>query len=119
MDLSGYMIRDTPRSIAFYRDALGLEPASVYPDDRMAEYHFADGMTFGLFGGGAGVGIPFQPGNGILFAVDDLDTRVTAPKRRGIPVLIEREMPLFFMAMMTDTEGNGIFSHERKSAARA
>ncbi len=26
MDLSGYMVEDAPRAIAFYRDVLGLEP---------------------------------------------------------------------------------------------
>jgi len=31
MDLSGYMVKDAPRAIAFYRDVLGLEPAFVYP----------------------------------------------------------------------------------------
>lgn len=36
MDLSGYMVKDAPRAIAFYRDVLGLEPTRVYPEDRGA-----------------------------------------------------------------------------------
>ena len=48
MDLSGYMVKDAARAIAFYRDVLGLEPVMTYPDNRGAEYEFADGTTFGL-----------------------------------------------------------------------
>jgi predicted enzyme related to lactoylglutathione lyase len=114
MDLSGYMVKDAPRAIAFYRDVLGLEPVMVYPGDRGAEYELPDGTTFGLWGGGGAV-MPFQPSNGILFAVDDLDAAVAAVKARGIPVLMEHETPVCFMAMVHDTEGNSVFLHKRKS----
>ncbi|MDQ6827195.1 MAG: VOC family protein [Candidatus Eremiobacteraeota bacterium] len=116
MDLSGYMVKDASRAIGFYRDVLGLEPVMVYPDNRGAEYELADGTTFGLWGGGGAV-MPFQPGNGILFAVDDLDAAVLAVKARGIPVHMEHETPVCFMAMISDTEGNSVFLHKRKSAA--
>ena len=59
MDLSGYMVKDTPRAIEFYRDVLGLEPVRLYPDNRGAEYELPDGTTFGLWGGGGAV-MPFQ-----------------------------------------------------------
>lgn len=115
MDLSGYMVKDASRAIGFYRDVLGLVPAIVYPDNKGAEYELADGTTFGLWGG-AGDVMPFQPGNGILFAVDDLDAAVAAVKTRGIPVHMEHETPVCFMAMINDTEGNSIFLHKRKTA---
>ncbi len=89
MDLSGYMVKDAARAIAFYRDVLGLEPAVVYPDNRGAEYEFPDGTTFGLWGGGGRV-MPFQPSNGILFAVDDFDAAVAALKARNIPLIMQR-----------------------------
>ncbi len=114
MDLSGYMVKDASRAIGFYRDVLGLEPVAVYPDNRGAEYELADGTTFGLWGGGGGV-MPFQPSNGILFAVDDLAAAVAAVKARGIPVLMERETPACFMAMINDTEGNTVTLHKRKA----
>ena len=114
MDLSGYMVKDAQRAIAFYRDGLGLEPVKVYPDNRGAEYEFADGTTFGLWGGGGAV-MPFQPSNGILFAVDDLDAAVAAVKARGIPVLMEHETPVCTMAMINDTEGNSVVLHKRKA----
>lgn len=116
MDLSGYMVKDAPRAIAFYRDVLGLEPVLVYPDDRGAEYALPDGTTFGLWGGGGKV-MPFQPSNGILFAVDDLDAAVAAVKARGIPVIMQQETPVCFMAMIHDTEGNIVTLHKRKTAA--
>lgn len=115
MDLSGYMVKDGARAIAFYRDVLGLEPVKLYPDNRGAEYELPDGTTFGLFGGGGAV-MPFQPGNGILFAVDDLDSAVASLEARGIPILMRNETPNCFMAMIHDTEGNSIFLHKLKSA---
>lgn len=114
MDLSGYMVKDAPRAIAFYRDVLGLEPVVVYPDNRGAEYEFPDGTTFGLWGGGGAV-MPFQPSNGILFAVDDFDAAVDAVKARGIPILMQHETPNCFMAMIADTEGNLVTLHKRKA----
>lgn len=114
LDLSGYMVKDAGRAIAFYRDVLGLEPVKVYQDNRGAEYEFADGTTFGLWGGGGAV-MPFQPSNGILFAVDDLDAAVAALKARGIQVHMERETPVCFMAMINDTEGNLVTLHKRKA----
>jgi len=113
MDLSGYMVKDARRAIEFYRDVLGLEPVKVYPDNRGAEYEFGDGATFGLWGGGGAV-MPFQPSNGILFAVDDLTAAVAAVKARGIPVLMEHETPVCSMAMINDTEGNLVTLHKRK-----
>lgn len=115
MDLSGYMVKDAPRAIAFYRDVLGVEPVTVYPDGRGAEYELPDGTTFGLWGGGGRV-MPFQPSNGILFAVDDLDAAVAAVKERGIAVLMENETPACRMAMIHDTEGNIVTLHKRKVA---
>jgi len=116
LDLSGYMVKDAARAIAFYRDVLGLEPARMYPDNRGAEYELPDGTTFGLWGGGGNV-MPFQPSNGILFAVDDFDAAVAAVKARDIPVLMERETPVCFMAMIHDTEGNMVTLHKRKQSS--
>lgn len=114
IDLSGYMVKDAARAITFYRDVLGLEPARVYPDNRGAEYDLPDGTTFGLWGGGEKF-MPFQPSNGVLFAVDDLDANVQALKARGIEPLKEADTPNCRMAMLYDSEGNCVFLHERKA----
>jgi predicted enzyme related to lactoylglutathione lyase len=114
MDLSGYMVKDAARAIAFYRDALGLEPLVVYPENRGAEYELPDGTSFGLWGGGGTV-MPFQPSNGILFAVDDLPAAVAALQARNIPVVMEHETQVCSMAMVHDTEGNMVTLHKRKA----
>lgn len=114
IDLSGYMVKDAARAIAFYREVLGLEPARIYPENRGAEYDLPDGTTFGLWGGGEKF-MPFQPSNGVLFAVDDLDANVQALKTHGIEVLKESDTPNCRMAMLHDSEGNCVFLHERKA----
>lgn len=116
LDLSGYMVKDAARAIEFYRDVLGLEPTSVYSEDRGAEYELPDGMTFGLWGAGGRV-MPFQPSNGILFAVDDFEAAVSAVKARGLPILMEHETPVCFLAMINDSEGNTVTLHKRKPSS--
>lgn len=114
IDFSGYMVKDAKRAIAFYRDVLGLEPSRIYPEDRGAEYDLPDGNTFGLWGG-AGDVLPFQPSNGILLAVDDLDAAVATVKERDATIVMETETPNCRMAMVKDTEGNIITLHKRKA----
>ena len=114
IDLSGYMVKDAPRAIAWYRSVLGLEPSMTYPDDRGAEYELPDGTMFGLWGGGGKV-MPFQPSNGILFAVDDLEVALTQLAPHGIPVVFRSETPNCYLAMINDSEGNSVTLHQRKA----
>jgi uncharacterized protein YndB with AHSA1/START domain/predicted enzyme related to lactoylglutathione lyase len=116
MDVSGYMVKDAQRAIAFYRDVLGLEPARIYPENRGAEYDLPDGTTFALWGGGGKV-MPFQPSNGILFAVADVDKAVAALRARNVTIVKEIETPACRMAALNDSEGNTVFLHARRSRA--
>lgn len=113
IDVSGYMVKDAPRAIAFYRDVLGLMPTRIYGDNRGAEYDLADGVTFGLWGGGGQSPIPFQPSNGVLFAVDDFDAAVASLRSRNVPIVMELELPNCRMAGVNDTEGNLVILHRR------
>jgi uncharacterized protein YndB with AHSA1/START domain/predicted enzyme related to lactoylglutathione lyase len=113
IDLSGYMVTDTKRAMAWYRDLFGLEPSIVYPDDRGAEYDLPDGSTFGLWGGGGNV-MPFQPSNGVMFAVDDIEASVARLTSRGVPVGYRTETPVCHIAMLHDSEGNTVTLHQRK-----
>lgn len=113
IDLSGYMCVNASRAMTFYREVFGLEPSFVYPEDRGAEYELPDGTTFGLWGGGGKV-MPFQPSNGILFAVDDLQAALANLSARGIPVHYQTETPFCTMAMIADSEGNTVTLHQRK-----
>lgn len=114
LDVSGYMTKDAPRSIAFYRDVLGLVPARIYPDDRGAEYDFSDDVTFCLWGGGGQSPIPFQPSNGVLFAVDDIDAAVDALRARNVPIAAQMDLPNCRMAMIVDPDGNTVTLHQRR-----
>lgn len=111
IDLSGYMVKDAQRAMAFYREVLGLEPARVYPENRGCEYDMPDGTTFGLWG--AGGQLPFQPSNGVLFAVDDLEAAKAALDERNIPIVWQTQTPNCRMLMIHDTEGNSVFLHKR------
>jgi predicted enzyme related to lactoylglutathione lyase len=111
LDVSGYMVEDASRAIQFYRDVLGLEPTTVFPHGNGAEYELADGSTFELWRDGT---TPFQPGNGILFAVDDFDAAVAALEVKGTPILAKSETSVCFIAIISDTEGNSVVLHKRK-----
>jgi predicted enzyme related to lactoylglutathione lyase len=67
-----------------------------------------------LWGGGEAV-MPFQPSNGILFAVNDFDAALADLEARKIPVLMRFETPGCLMAAIADTEGNTIVLHKRKT----
>ena len=114
IDLTGYMVKDTPRAVRFYRDVLGLEPTALYPDDKGAEYELPDGTTFGLWNGGTEM--PWEKGNGVLFAVDDFNAAVKSAKERGATFFMEEETPVCFMAVAEDSEGNYFVLHKRKPA---
>lgn len=113
IDMTGYMVKDTARALTFYRTVLGLEPTTLYSDEKGAEYEFADGTTFGLFNGGDDV--PFRAGSGVMFAVDDFDEAVSEAQAQGAPILMQFESPVCFMAGSQDTEGNSFMLHKRKN----
>jgi predicted enzyme related to lactoylglutathione lyase len=109
------MAKDAVRAIAFYRDVLGLELQSVAPEGDGGEFELSDGSTFGLWVGNAAM--PFQPSNGVLFAVDDLEAAVSALEARGIAIIARLETPVCFMAVINDSESNVVTLHKRKIAA--
>jgi len=112
IDITAYLVTDTKRALEFYRNVLGLEPTTVYPDDAGAEYEFSDGTTFGLYNGGDD--FPFRASGGVMFAVDDFDAAVSNAKAHGAAIMMQEETPVCFMAMTQDTEGNGVIIHKRK-----
>lgn len=111
IDFSGYMVKDAKRAVAFYRDVLGLEPARLYPDDRGAEYDLPDGSTFGLWGAGNPI-FAFQPSNGVLLAVDDIDAAAQTLRSKGVDFK-SLDLPNCRMVFFPDTEGNTVVLHRR------
>src|SRR5580700_10436063 len=96
IDRSDYMAKDSNRAIAFYRDELGLELQSLAPDNDGGEFELPDGSTFGLWVGSDAT-TPFQPSNGVLFAVDDLEAAISTLEARGIKVVKRLETPVCSM----------------------
>jgi len=113
IDLTGYLVKDTDRALAFYRDVFGLEPTRLYPDGGGAEYEMSDGATFGLYNPEGE--FPFRAGTGVMLAVDDFPAAVSHAKAHGVPVHMETETPVCFMAMVEDSEGNHLMIHKRKA----
>jgi predicted enzyme related to lactoylglutathione lyase len=112
IDLTGYMTKDYARSSAFYEGILGLKPSKVFPGGAGAEYELGDGTTFGVWN--PGDSMPFQTNNGVLFAVEDLDAAKAALEAHDVPIVMEHESEICFMAMVMDPDGNAVILHKRK-----
>lgn len=111
MDLIGATVPDLARSLAFYRDQLGLTPAAV--SEQGVEFHFPDGSTFGLWAPGPEAGMKY--GFGIMFTVDDVPVAAERFRDLGASLMDPFESPVCHMAIGTDPEGNGIMLHHRKT----
>jgi predicted enzyme related to lactoylglutathione lyase len=111
VDLSGYLVSDPARSIAFYRDVFGLTPTETDTEGRGAEFTLADGSTFGVWkmdGGPANGGI-------MMFAVDDIAKAVPQFRSKGAELSDPMETPVCFMSFGKDPDDNGIIVHQRKT----
>jgi len=112
IDIHVYLVRDADRAIAFWRDVVGLPVLSEYPG-RGAEFELADGSTFGLWKPEGDQ--PWQAGNGIMFAVPDLDATVARLREQGAKISPHvEESPVCRMAFGEDTEGNAFILHRRR-----
>ena len=110
IDIHTYLVKDSARAIAFYRDVIGL-PVSLQLDQG-AEFELGDGSTFGVWQMRDG---SWHPSAGVVFAVDDLNKAVELYKERGVTFVDEPiETEACFMAFCADTEGNSFLLHQRK-----
>lgn len=109
-DLFGATVRDLRKSLAFYRDALGLVPS--VESENGVEFHLADGSTFGLWQPAGG---DMKAGMGPMFAVGDAAGAAQAIRERGGQMSEPFESPVCYMAMGQDNEGNAIIVHQKKS----
>lgn len=111
VDLVAYFTADPQRSIAFYRDVLGLTPTETYEQGRGAEFTLGDGSTFGVWQ-------PDQPASGaaVMFAVSDIATAVPLLRERGAQLSEPQETPACFMSIGRDPDGNTVIIHQRKPA---
>ena len=105
VDLFGFTVRNKEKTVAFYRDVLGLDVTGE--DERGAEFTFSDGTTFGIWQPDSG---EFPLGGGIMFAVPDAKAAVTELRRRGAELTDVMESPVCHMSIGSDPEGNRYIS---------
>ncbi len=110
IDLTAYLVRDTDKAIAFYRDVMGMTPTAVDDQGRGAEFTLPDGSTFGVWKPDDG-----STGGAIMFAVEDARAAVEHYRKRGLQLSDVMESPVCLMAFGADPEGNSIIIHQRKA----
>jgi predicted enzyme related to lactoylglutathione lyase len=109
LDLAGCLVGDAARSIAFYRDVLGMTPTDQ--QERGAEFTLPDGSTFGVWRGDEG---DRTSGGCMMFAVDDASEAVALFRERGAQLSDPMETPVCFMSFGEDPDGNVFVIHQRK-----
>jgi predicted enzyme related to lactoylglutathione lyase len=114
VDLAAYFVRDPQRSIAFYRDVLGMTPTEIDEQARGAEFTLADGTTFGVWRPDKSDGV--ESGGVMMFAVGDVQAAVETFRARGATLTDPTESPVCFMAFGSDPDGNPFIIHQRKNA---
>jgi predicted enzyme related to lactoylglutathione lyase len=109
VDLFECSVRDAAKTVAFYKDVLGMKPTDE--DEQGAEFTLSDGTTFGVW----------QPddeqypiGAGIMFAVADAKAAVEELRARGAELSDVIESRVCFMSLGADPEGNRFVIHQRK-----
>jgi predicted enzyme related to lactoylglutathione lyase len=117
LDIAAVFVSDPVRSIAFYRDVLGLTPTEIDTAGRGAEFTLADGSTFGVWRPDFAEGR--QPGTSGMFAVPDAHAAVARMRERGATLSDPMETPVCFIAFGMDPEGHPYMIHQRKTAAVA
>ncbi|HVA29204.1 MAG TPA: VOC family protein [Candidatus Baltobacteraceae bacterium] len=108
MDLIGCTVSDVQRSLAFYRDTLGMVPSMA--SEGGAEFELPDGTTFGIWNPGDG---SYPVGCGIMFAVADARAAVALFTSRGATIAETLDSPVCVMGMGSDPDGNGYIIHQR------
>lgn len=112
IDISTYITKDPQKSLAFYRDMLGMTPTWIDEENGQgAEFTFEDGTTFGIW---KPQDLASAPGGAFMFAVDDLPAKVAALRGKGVDVSEPLETPACHMAFAKDPDGNAVIIHKRK-----
>jgi len=109
------IVSDMSRSVAFYRDVLGLEVE--YESEAWSQVE-AGGVSIGLHH--AVEGVPLNPAGGaeLSFYVDDASAAVAAVRERGAEIAQEPKQEEFggVLAVVKDPDGYPIqlFEQERR-----
>ena len=115
-DFVVYQISDLDRSIAFYRDTLGLELEAVIEEVGWAEFSVQP-TTLALSDPAKHQpGAKPRPGGASIFlAVDDVGAALDELRAKDVPVILEAfESPVCWLAVVADPDGNPVGLHKRK-----
>ena len=112
-----YTVSDLERSIAFYRDGLGLEPAFDFTNEegrRFGLYLHAGGRNFiELFEGQLGERAEGQSFRHLCLEVDDIEGTVAALRARGVEVSDPKlGGDQSWQAWIADPDGNRFELHQ-------
>ena len=111
IDFTFFGVNDMQKSIAFYRDLLGIPLARLILKDTWAEFEINPGTLI------LGQGDSFtDPGHGMVaLAVEDAKAAVEELKQADVPVYWSlEETPVCFLAIVEDPDGNRVIIHQRK-----
>jgi predicted enzyme related to lactoylglutathione lyase len=113
VDFVGYHVSDLKRSVAFYRDILGLQFLADSSDVEKGWAEFQIGnVTFDM--------LAFDPAragtsSGLALAVDDVKKALEELRSKGVKVVQEQyETRVCWGAGIADPDGNQIYLHQRK-----
>lgn len=108
-----YAVSDVPRSVAFYRDVVGLPLGKAF---NAGYVEFVAGSTaFAVDGEPAG----YAPGtcSGVAFEVDDVDAVRERLAGHGATVSEVYDFPVCWICFAQDPDGNRFAIHRRKQEA--
>ena len=116
MAFVAYSVKDVQRSLAFYRDVVGLRPDQVTIErsgGHWIEFEVG-GTTFGI-GNGESIGI--APGSqfSVAFEVDDVRAMRERLLAQDVPVTEVQDGPVCSSCFVTDPDGNRFALHQREA----
>ena len=103
----GHRVHDMTRAKKFYGELLGLEQTAEY-ESKWCEFDTPDGKTIALD--------TFSPDGTppyMALETDDIEAEVARLKQAGVEVLLDvRDNKVCKMAIIKDSEGNGVMLHQ-------
>ena len=111
IDYTFFSVRDMQKSLAFYRDLLGIPLTRLILEESWAEFEIDPGTLV------LGHGDSFtHPGGGMVaLAVNNAEAAMEELKQANVPVYWSfEETPVCYLAIVEDPDGNRIIIHQRK-----
>ncbi|MDH3283461.1 MAG: VOC family protein [Acidobacteriota bacterium] len=103
----GHHVHDMERAKRFYGDVLGLAKTAEY-ENKWCEFDTPEGKSIALD--------TFSPEGAppyLALETDDVEAEVTRLKKAGVEVLMDvRDNKVCKMAIVKDSEGNGLMLHQ-------